>query len=219
MGGAILFLLCGLLAAWMLLDFLVRPERSASRATLHLGVTNLMRLYENTASMTVYRKGSSAPMLRYERADLEGDGCVIDLEVLASSHMSANRESLAEEIRKQGFEPTLLGEHAEKGSPIFVVRIGVPDIWHRDAGGGITQCTDAALDVMGVGHDERFRLSFHGPRSVSRILESRERRKRGDDIAQEGAELSVPVGSSALGRLGWYLGYAAGVAARLMSVK
>lgn len=216
---AILLILGGLLVAWMLLDFLVRPERSASRATLHLGVTGLMRLYEDTASMTVYLKRSSAPILRYERASSAGDGCEIDLEVLANSHTPADRERLAEEIGKQGHEPTLMGEHAEKGSPILVLRVEVPDIWERNAGRGISQCTDAALDVVGVGHDRKFRLAFHGPRSVSRTLESRERQKRSDDIAQEGAGLSVPVGSSALGRLGWYLGYVAGVAARLLSVK
>lgn len=204
----------GLLAAWLLLDSLVRPERNASRETMGRGILTLMRRYEDTATMTAFRQRSSVPLLRFERAATEGDSCEIVMEVLGASLEVVERDALVRELDDEVYELTLMELGGDSDRPDIVVRIPCPDIWRLGAEMEVGRLNNVMLDTLGIGYDERFGLRFRGPRSIRRTRELWKRQKSGENLERQRPGIPVPVGASAPGRLGAYLGYAAGVASR-----
>lgn len=164
--------------------------------------------------MAVFRRRSSEPFLRFERAGLAGDACGILMEISGGSLVEEKRDRILREIDREGHQPTLVERHDDRGCSDIVVRTRCPDIWQPGAEIPIRRLKDAVLDTLGIGYDERFRLRFDGARSLKRTIELAKKRERGENIEQAGAGLAVPVGSSALGRLAACVGYAAGVVSR-----
>jgi hypothetical protein len=159
-----------ILAAWMW-----HPEKNIPRDGFAHWIESLMRYYEDSAYLQITSTSSPVAM-RFLRAGTKGDGCQLQFEIISGPLSSAHLSELLVELRKRGSAADLAGdEGVQEGQPLVLAEVEVPNIWSIGASNNAARLAHAALDVMELGHSERFNLVFHGRRSRSRTLEAPKR--------------------------------------------
>lgn len=159
------------------------PNRNLDADSLWRGIMSLLRLWEDTASLTVIPKRSSQPLFLIVKMNSQNNSCRLICSVIDRSLGSHDKQKLEAAFGEHGYELAFQnGVAREREDTVVTVALEVPNVWSQDAANGSARLMQMALQMLGADPKMRFKLEWRGRRSLDGLQEWRRRLRNGEDV-------------------------------------